>query len=104
MKYVLMMIALFMAMVTMAQAQTTTNCVPPCPPCPAVAVETTCQCDCKCTETVLPGLWRVPIAGIMRCGEITVVGSGFILDQGDGAPEFFLINRLKRARQVEVCP
>jgi len=67
--------------------------------CPDVNV--TCQCDCS--ETVLPGFWKVPISEEIKCGVITIIGNGFILDQAGGKKDFFLINKIKRAIQVESC-
>jgi hypothetical protein len=71
-------------------------------------------CNCNCTETQLPGLWKVNIAGKMLCGTITVIANGFLLqEQGAGsiypAPEiprgssYFMSNAWKRARQVPYC-
>jgi hypothetical protein len=50
----------------------------------------------------LPGLWEVKILGEEKCGAITIIGSGFLLER-EGKADYFLINRLKRAKQVESC-
>ncbi len=82
---------------------------PPCPECQPAQV--TCQCDCT-GGTVLPGLYKVNIGGIIRCGEITVIENGFLFEEhgasvGTSQPPiakiFFLSNAWKRAKQVQSC-
>lgn len=71
------------------------------PVCPEVTV--TCNCSSESME--LPGLWEVMVAKELRCGKITVFGSGFTIEEvGEHhGKQFFVINKLKRATQVEAC-
>jgi hypothetical protein len=71
-------------------------------------------CNCNCTETQLPGLWKVNINGKIRCGAITVIANGFLLEEG-GRPSidvtptlaqgdvYFLSNAWKRLERVQSC-
>ena len=106
------------------------TCCPPVVTCPEVKVECTfpnppvincpevnvkCECpittECPAINAIcevgaigLPGLWRLSIGGRTSCGTIEVVGSGFLLtDAREGKADYFLINVLKKARQVESC-
>ena len=115
MKIVVMVMAMVIMSVTMVQAIET--CYPPVVTCPKVEVEcrypdikecptleAVCQCSCEVGMIELPGLWRLGINGRTSCGVIEVMGSGFILtDARDGKGTFFLINYLKKAKQVESC-
>jgi hypothetical protein len=92
---VLLTVVMVVVMVSMTRAAST-NCVPPCLPCPPV------QVTCDCTQITLPGLWVVSVLGEEKCGTITVVGDGFLLER-EGKADYFLINRMKRAKQVESC-
>lgn len=95
MKKILLAVVLLAVMSTMALAEGL-NCTPPCPTCPPV------QVTCECSQVELPGLWEVKILGEEKCGAITIIGSGFLLER-EGKADYFLINRLKRAKQVESC-
>jgi hypothetical protein len=70
-------------------------------------------CNCNCTETQLPGLWKVNIAGKMLCGTITVIANGFLLESGGPSIDieptsaigkvFFMSNTWKRLERVQSC-
>jgi hypothetical protein len=82
---------------------------PPCPECQPVQV--TCNCA---AETRLEGLYKVNINGKIRCGEITIIANGFLLEEG-GRPSiditptlaqgdvYFLSNAWKRLERVQSC-
>jgi hypothetical protein len=79
----------------------------PCPVCRPVTV------TCKCERMQLEGLFKVNIGGVMRCGVITVMANGFLLEENLGQPignipreigdVFFLSNAWKRLEKVQYC-
>ena len=80
------------------------NCPPP--PCPDV------QVTCNCAGMELEGLFRVNINGVVRCGKITIIQNGFLLEEGGPSIDiqptsagkvFFLSNAWKRLERVQSC-
>jgi len=63
------------------------------------------DCICNCGDTVvLPGLWEVNVTGLKRCGEITIIGgASAILEDQRKDKVFFLLNKVKLMKQVEIC-
>jgi hypothetical protein len=76
------------------------DCIVTCQKCPDIA-DVSVNCG---NTTLLPGLWKVALAGGMKCGEVTVVGgsSAYIEDQYK-QKTFFLLNKVKIFTQVETC-
>jgi len=101
MRKILVVVVLLASMVGTAGAAEVNCCT-----CPEVRV----TCECACDQGItLPGFYRGVIYSpegvpIFRCGVVTVIGSGFILDQGEGRKDFFVINKLKKFVYVEECP
>ena len=92
----------------------TETCCPPVVTCPKVEVECKCPdtkdcptleavCQCDCGKVELPGLYEVAIKGRKRCGTVTVVGAGVIVDQESGKPDYFLFNMIRRFEAVDSC-
>jgi hypothetical protein len=90
------------------------TCCPPVITCPEVNVKCECPiitecpqlnavCECDCGKEILPGLHEVVIKGKKRCGMVTIIGAGVAVDQGDGKPDYFLFNMIRRFEKVESC-
>ena len=113
MKISVLVLAMVM-MLSVVTAQAIETCCPPVVTCPKVEVECKCPdtkdcptleavCQCDCGKVELPGLYEVAIKGRKRCGTVTVVGAGVIVDQESGKPDYFLFNMIRRFEAVESC-
>ena len=104
MKTAMVMAMVFMA--TMAMANDYQCPPPPCPECQPV------QVTCNCAGMELEGLFKVNINGVVRCGKITIIQNGFLLEEGGPSIDiqptssgkvFFLSNAWKRLERVQDC-
>lgn len=69
-------------------------CDPPPVECPEVYV----TCDCS-SGVILPGLYAITVKGEYKCGTVTILPSGFLIND-----EFFKLGRWRKVKPVEVCP
>ena len=93
---VVVLAMVMMAGVAMAQEQTQSIF-------PSLCPDVRVSVDCNCTETVLPGLWAVNIGGVGRCGELSVIPTGFLIYGYDGTTKFYTMSQMNKAKQVESC-